>query len=418
MQNNLGRPPWALVWLYRSSAMVRRAVAAEARQMRSVAELFLPEPTAGVQLGYDRMFSDLRTLRSEAAADGVGLVVLVLPMRSQLAASPPPPRPQETIAAFCRSEGIPYLDALPALRAAAPPAFLDEDHLTPAGMRAVAEHVLASGRLDAWLPEAPAPAAGARSLAELVHALDDPAPAVRAAAAAALEKQGAAARTAGPPLLARLADPDENVRLRAADALVSIGPSPEWLAPLQTLLAHEAGSVRAAAARVVAAMGPAAADAVDSLVAALEPPDEAVAAEVAQALGRIGPLARPGAPALVVIAARPGAARLRAIEALGLIRAEAAVTPLCGALADSSAEVRWQAARALGRIGAASSGCADALLRGLQDASADVRMAAVRALPRIGVERGRLAAALEKLKDDPDGDVRTEVARALRRLRR
>jgi len=418
MQNNLSRPPPGLAWLHRHSAIVRRAVDAERRQIRSVEELFEPRPSSRVATGYARLFADLSVLRKEAAADGVGLAILVLPVRSQLAPSAPPPRPQGTIAAFCRSEGIPFLDALPALRRSAQPAFIDTDHLSAAGMRAVAKQVLASGMLDGLLQAGPAQGLRTSSMAALMRALEADAPAVRAAAASALERAGEAARPAGPALVTRLRDPDDNVRLRAADALVSIGPNPAWLPQLRRMLEEDAAPVRTAAARVVAAMGPAARDAVESLVAALEQPGEDVEVAVAYALGQIGPEARAGVPGLIVIAARPGLARLRAVEALGLIRDAGAVTALCGVLDDSSGEVRWQAARALGRIGAPARRCGPALLRTLEDPNADVRMAVVRALPKLGVERGRLETALDKLRSDPNGDVRAEAARALRSLRR
>jgi HEAT repeat protein len=396
---------------------VRRVVDAEGREIRSVEELFEPGPPQRVKEGYARLFAELRTLRSEAAADGAGLAVLVLPFRTQLAPGAPPPRPQQEIAGFCREQGIPFLDALPALRGAARPPFIDIDHLSADGTRVVAEYVLGSGVLDGLLGAGGPPRLGT-SVAELTRALDDPAPEVRAAAAAALEKAGDAARPAGAGLVTLLRDPDDNVRLRAADALVAVGPSPGWLPELGRMLEQDPPPVRAAAARVVAAMGPAGKDAVASLVAALQLPAVEVRMAACQALGRIGPEARAGVPALIGVMNDPGDARVRAAEALGLIRDASAAPALCGALADAQADLRWQAARALGRIGEGARACADALLTALGDPSADVRMAAVRALPRIGVERARLEPALEALRDDPSGEVRAETGRVLRSLRR
>jgi HEAT repeat protein len=184
------------------------------------------------------------------------------------------------------------------------------------------------------------------------------------------------------------------------------------------MLEEDEPSMRAAAARVLAAMGPAAREAVAGLVSALEVPDPEVQIAACHALGQIGPDARAGVPALIGVLNRSGEARFRAAEALGLIRDASAVPALCGALADAQADMRWQAARALGRIGAGAVPCASALLKALGDPNADVRLAAVRALPRLGLERGRLEPELEKLRDDPSGDVRTEAGRALRSLRR
>jgi HEAT repeat protein/lysophospholipase L1-like esterase len=418
MQNNLSRPHAALSWLHRRSALVRRVVDAEGRQIRSLEELFEPEPNPRVAGGYARLFADLTTLRQEAAADGVGFAILVFPVRSQLAPGAPPPRPQQAIAEFCRSQGIPLLDTLPALRRAAQPAFIDVDHLTAAGLRVVAEEVAASGILA--VPDGAGPPTGlaATSVATLIRELDDDAPAVRAAAAASLEKAGPSAQPAAPALLARLRDPDDNVRLRAADALVALRPDVGWLPQLRPVLEEGAPSERAAAARVVAALGPEAREAVASLAAALEQPGREVQEAAAYALGQIGPDARAGVPALVGVMTGAGEARFRAAEALGLIRDASAAPALCGALEDAQGDMRWQAARALGRIGAGALACAPALLEALGDPNADVRMAAARALPRLGVERERLEPALEKLRSDPDGDVRAEAARALRSLRR
>jgi HEAT repeat protein len=119
---------------------------------------------------------------------------------------------------------------------------------------------------------------------------------------------------------------------------------------------------------------------------------------------------------LLAVMAAPGEARFRAIEAVGLIRDPGAVAALCDALGDSNDDMRWQAARALGRIGPPARSCAPSLLRALEDANSDVRMAAVRALPRLGVERHRLLPAFDKLRSDPSSEVRDEVARVLKQL--
>lgn len=416
MQNNLSRPPRAIAWLHHRSALVRWAVNAEGRQIRSIEELFDPQPSWRTRAGYERLTADLRSLRTETAAERVRLAVVVLPVRSQLVAGAPPPRPQETIVSFCRAEGIPVLDLLPALRQAGWPAFIDVDHLSALGTRVVAEQVLASGLLDGLSGARPSPASEEISLAALVRALDDPEAAVRAAAASALAKAGAQAQTASPALVARLRDPDENVRLRAADALVVIGPTAASLPQLIRMLEGEAAPVRAVAARVVAAMGPAGRDAVPSLTAALGEPDDVTRTAAAVALAQIGPEARTAVPALLAVMAAPGDARFRAVEAVGLIRDPRAVAALCRALGDSNADMRWQAARALGRVGPPARSCAPALLRALDDASSDVRMAAVRALPRLGVPRDQLLPALDRLRKDPNDEVRTEAAQAMKKL--
>jgi HEAT repeat protein/lysophospholipase L1-like esterase len=415
MQNNLSQPPRALTWLHRHSALVRWAVDAEGRQIRSVEELFAPQPSGQIRAGYERLMADLRRLRREASADGVELALVVLPLRAQVVAGAPPPRPQTTLAEFGRAEGIPMLDLLPALRPAGPAAFIDADHLSALGTRIVAEQLLASRLLNSEA-DSRSPAFELSSLAELLRALDDPASGVRAAAATALARAGEDARPAGPALVARLDDPDENVRLRAADALVAIGPSPTWLPRLIELLEQEASPAQAVAARVVAAMGPAAREAVPSLVAAIGESDDVTRSAIALALAQIGPDARAAVPALLAVMAGQGEARFRAVEAVGLIRDPSAVTALCDALRDPAGDMRWQAARALGRIGPAAHPCAPSLLKALKDASSDVRMAALRALPRLGVPPDQLRPAVEELRSDPNAEVRSEAGQVLRKL--
>jgi len=47
---------------------------------------------------------------------------------------------------FCRRQGIPCLDLLPALRRLGTRAFIDEDHLSAQGAKLVAEEVIRWGR--------------------------------------------------------------------------------------------------------------------------------------------------------------------------------------------------------------------------------------------------------------------------------
>ena len=63
----------------------------------------------------------------------------------------PDPTVQSEIEAFCRREGVPFLDLLPALRPLGEAAFVDYDHLSIAGAARVAETLAAS----AILPKVP-----------------------------------------------------------------------------------------------------------------------------------------------------------------------------------------------------------------------------------------------------------------------
>jgi lysophospholipase L1-like esterase len=156
--NNLSRPPAWLAALSRRSALVRRAVRASDREIRSIEELFDEPDSPRVQEAYRRFFAELRSLRDAASEDGASFGLLVFLFLLQIAQDAPPPLPQQAIAEFCAAERIPCLDLLPALRGAGDQAFVDYDHFSPSGCRVVADQILASGLLVA--DEADATVAG------------------------------------------------------------------------------------------------------------------------------------------------------------------------------------------------------------------------------------------------------------------
>jgi HEAT repeat protein len=451
MQNNLSRPSGLVAWLYRRSAAVRRAVGAHRREIRGVRELFEPEPRLEVRAGYERLFSALRAMRDEAAADRATLVVLVFPYRFQLAPDAPPPRPQETIAAFCRSEQIAFLDVLPAFRQLGDAAFVDDDHPTAAGARRVAEELEQSGLVagtplcvreggdklspDVLVAALASPEAGERLRAAhalgnvrggaavasaLARGLSDGSPVVRAAAARSLGQIGPEAKAAAPDLVKALEDADEGVRLHAADALTRVRPDPKICLPALVKILESKGSPgRGAAARVVGTLGPAAQTAVPALAAALADPSEDVRARSAWALGEIGPAASVAVHALLD-AMKDSHIRWRAVDALGRIdpSGRAAVPALTAALRDESNDVRRLAARSLGRIGRPAQAAGPDLIACLADPQPGVRSAAAHALSRVQPDPAAAAPALEGLLDDPDGGVRREAEQALKALGR
>ncbi len=217
LQNNLERPPRLLAQLHRRSALVRRLVHAETRQIHGIEELFTDSER--VRAGFERLFAELRLLRDEVAAQGATLSVLVFPVELQYGKTPPAPRAQERVAAFCAREGIRCLDLRPALAPLGKRAFLDLLHFTLPGRRVVAERVLAERLIPDQVVAARAlasalgdesgpsgaPALHAGRLPQIEQALGSASVRARAEAAWALGRLGPAAAAAAPRLCARCA---------------------------------------------------------------------------------------------------------------------------------------------------------------------------------------------------------------------
>lgn len=132
---------------------------------------------------------------------------------------------------------------------------------------------------------------------------------------------------------------------------IKYDPGPIWSSIL---------SARIEAIRALAAIGPAAADAVPDLSAALTDPGQTIRREAAVALGRIGRRAEPAVPALVAALRPPDTkdaydpgqlAYARALpfvlDALGRV-GPGAVAPLIEALRNPDPKIRFWAAKALG----------------------------------------------------------------------
>jgi lysophospholipase L1-like esterase len=144
MQNNLRPPAGPLSALWRRSALLRALLRPAEAELARVEELFESPDAAPVRRGWEKCFEELRALRAEVRASGASLAVLAFPFRLQLEPGAPEPLPQRELEAFCRAEGIPYLDLLPALSKRGPRAFLDYDHLNREGAEAVVEALLES----------------------------------------------------------------------------------------------------------------------------------------------------------------------------------------------------------------------------------------------------------------------------------
>jgi HEAT repeat protein/lysophospholipase L1-like esterase len=387
--NNLSRPPRWLTRLHEHSAVVRRLVNAEGREIDSVERLFAEPDSPRVRQAMDRFFEEVRALRRDVEADGATLAVVVFPFRFQVDQKAPPPVVQRRIAAFCEAERLRCLDLLPTLGRLGPSAFVDYDHLSPTGTSLVADTLYASGLLGngesvtALLHDALG--GGATDASALTLALTRAgSTGVRAECAAALGGLGPAARPAVPALFTALGDPSEAVRAAAARSLAAIGPGPEDVPRLVAALGSRDTYVVAFAAWSLGNLGSAAESAVPDLAHALARDD--TNAVVAGALARIGPAAA------------------------------GAVDALVEGLRGDDVTRRWRAARTLGRIGPPAASAVPSLTTALSDSDSLVRLHAARALGRIGPAGRPAAAALQRATGDKDPNVGEEARQALKRL--
>ena len=423
IHNNLARPPRVLQALHARSALVRRLVGAQRREIHDVEELFTVPESPNVRDAFARFFEELRRLRGEVEADGARLSLAVLPFRMQLA-SADPPRVQERIAAFGAADGIPVLDLLPVLRPMGESGFLDYDHLSASGARRVAE-ALAESTLLGPRPDAghatrnpettvQAPDAAASRIPPLDR-LRDPDPATRAATARALGNAGAEAPSVVPALVRALKDSDPSVRAAAAWALGGFGADAgRALSELTAALGDESALVRAGAAHTLGAIGPGARSAATALAPRLADPAEEVRWRAEDALARVEPDPVATLPALIPLVADPSSAG-RAGAAAVIARlgpaARPAVPALLSALSDTRPDVRWKAAWALGQIGPEARAAVPALTALVRDP--DIGWHGIDALGAIGPAAGSAVPVLRTALGHPSSNVRWRAALAL-----
>jgi HEAT repeat protein len=266
---------------------------------------------------------------------------------------------------------------------------------------------------------------GARAAARLAVAARDDEARVRAAVARALGALGVAeADTTAPALARALSDPDEAVRAAARAALDRLGGAAT--APL--VRAVRGGGLASGEAALLPFLASLEADAVAPLVEACQDPNLLVRLFALRALAEVGPpavAARATVEALgvdphpgVQAAARACLERLDGTSAaptslpadpLPLVDFDRArisaedlkasakgldVARLRRALGDGRAQVRENAARALGVIGAPAAVADGDLLLALKDGDVDVQIAAAEATGALGTEAARAAPAL------------------------
>jgi HEAT repeat protein len=184
---------------------------------------------------------------------------------------------------------------------------------------------------------------------ELLDLLDDPEPPVRMAAADALGRIGDPA--AIPGLLVAVEHPSEVVRVSAARALGLIGVE-SAVAPLRLMLLQGKGMEIGVAAEALARIG--SPEAIDALLVALEEPGRS--ARWHAALAAVEHVGEPAVEPLVArLDSQDANVRRNAAQALGWTGSHSASQALAQVLGkDPDAHVREQAAWALGNIGQSS----------------------------------------------------------------
>jgi len=258
-----------------------------------------------------------------------------------------------------------------------------------------------------------APFAG-EATTDLVAMLDDEDPQLRVTTVQTLAAIGpnAAQATAALSALAMDAKEDAFMRQQALVALASIADV-RAVASLLTLLPEDDDPLRLAALQALAAMPP---QAVDLLLEAATSDNERIRRYVIYLLGEIGGDSAKALPVLIrATADRSPAVRRNAVDALGRVDTQGqSVEQLRGALKDSDPLIRRAAARSLGLIGQPASQAAGELATLLREgSSADQRWAAATALGRIGASTPAAIAALVAALDDNNEAVRWAAAQSL-----
>jgi HEAT repeat protein len=276
----------------------------------------------------------------------------------------------------------------------------------------------------------------ARALDDLLASLKDKVPSVRRASAAALavivpQADPRQIEAAVPVVAAALQDTDPEVRRRAAIALGTIGPRAEAataalgetsrtaqepvrreaaialgrvggkaVAELTRNLEHDDVAVRSQAAEGLQLLGYKARPAFTALTRALDDKDPGVRARAAASTRACDPEPKDVLPVLkqAVEGKADGPGRMWATTWLGEIavgvdkeQAKQAVSLLTTALADENAEVRRQAAFALGNVGAEATVALKGLQDRVNDADAAVRLQVAIALGKIDPQAAREA---------------------------
>jgi HEAT repeat protein len=258
-------------------------------------------------------------------------------------------------------------------------------------------------------------------VSRLIDALADPDADVRWKAAAALEALGTSASEAIGPLLKVLkSDPESRPRGNAAAALAKISNGSTVVRTLVEVLSDGDNNVATAAVTALGEIGPPAREAVPSLLTAYRDFAPAFRGYVVRALGKIGSASREVIQALSESITTSGKSECVAeCSALGDLgpAAESAVPVLIKAM--ENPVLRRAAAEALGKIGAPVADVVPALTFRMQDADRGVRLTVAESLGRIGpAARDATERLIAVANSDGDGLVRVHAANSLMAMTR
>jgi HEAT repeat protein len=281
-------------------------------------------------------------------------------------------------------------------------------------------------------------------VAEHVRDLQSSNAQARAQAALALGKLGKDAEIAVPAMVRALKDDDAEVRSSVLYALGQLGPiAKSAAADVALRLKDKSGAVRKFAAQALGELKVTDDGTVNALMDATT--DDEVAPYAINTLGKMGPDAKRAVPALAkcfekaklrehaawalgkigkeslavltkALEHKDANARIDAILGLTLIGPEV-VPHLARVLGDTHADVRLNAASALGKMGAGAKEAVPELTKALMDKDVDVRQRAAQALGKIGPAAEPSLPALKRLLErrtrDADAIVRDTVETAI-----
>ena len=251
---------------------------------------------------------------------------------------------------------------------------------------------------------------GTPAVPVLADALGDTSSKVRRSVADALGDLGKPARPAIPRLLDTLGDESEDVRRNAVNAIGRIGDGIEAAERLLPILSDGSPTMRRETARALRRMRVFSPAIASALLASLSDDERNIRRESERALGRLGepviPILR---DALKTASPQAGPAILRALSDVGL----AAVPVVVDYLTHEDAEMRWEAADALGDMQARSPDVLAALLPLFDDPNERVRLEAIDTIGDTKATSTDLPQALGALLDDSSSEVRQRAVEAL-----